>query len=507
MKRLATMVAVGAVVVGLALPAAAQQQNFTVTFGGQMRVFGLAWDNMTDFQDTDKGQNPVEKQVGLAATRNKDSEAYYFQRWRLYTTVESADKNAKAVWAIEVGDITWGLGGGASGDIQGTGVTARTGNNTGGAFGADGVNVETKNLYLQFNIPWVPNSNILLGIHNVVWLGSPAGAFMDDDGAGIQLNFKFDPVDLQLYTVKLDENTRANADDNDMYAARIGVNLTPDTRVTVEGLIVSQQCFARRAAPAGTTGSCVSTDFGDTYWVGGTAGTKLAGVTLHGSLVYGQRKLWSAPNQNIIEESGFGVQLIAQAPIGPLAVTGQAWYTDGDKNRITGGGCADVTVHPECGKLPAGLDFSTNAQSQNLTRDSDKMPIPDTGASWGNMPYIAEFIRGLFTVGAPGFGSTHYADVSGTWGVGGSVSYSLTPAFSVAGGIGYISATEDRTTGGCAGGAGCGGGVYGDHAVEFDAGANYRYNANLTLNLLGGYVVPDQGDDAWGVLFRTQFSF
>jgi hypothetical protein len=36
---------------------------------------------------------------------------------------------------------------------------------------------------------------------------------------------------------------------------------------------------------------------------------------------------------------------------------------------------------------------------------------------------------------------------------------------------------------------------------------NYRFNANVVLNLIGGYIIADQGDDAWGVAFRTQYSF
>ncbi|MBI4014217.1 MAG: hypothetical protein HY359_18010 [Candidatus Rokubacteria bacterium] len=512
MKRLGMAVAAVAVILMSAMPAKAQQQSFTVTFGGQMRVYGLVWDNMTDFTDTGKNSTAFGTLIGGA----KDSEAYYFQRWRLYTTVESADKNAKVVWAIEVGDITWGLGGGASGAEYGGGG-ARTGPSQGGGLGNDGVNVETKNLYLQFNIPWVPGANILLGAHNIVFMASPAGGFMDDDGAGIQFNWKMDPVDLQLYTVKTDENTRASADDNTMYAARLGVNVTPDTRVTAEFLTVDQQCFARRAAPAGspagTVGSCVSADLGDTWWGGLTAGTKIAGITLHGSFVYGQRQLFSATNQNLVEESGWGLQFVGQVPLGPLATWWQAWYTSGDKARPTGGGCADVTVHPACGKLIQGLDFSTQANSTNLLGDSDKLPIPITGASWGNVPFVAEFLRGMFLVGAPGFGSTHYADATGTWGIGGSATYALTPAFSLGGGVAFLAATEDSqgcVVTGLPGGpvsTRCGGGVYGDNAIEIDGGVIWRYNPNLTITGLAGYVVPDEGDDAWGVTFRTQFSF
>ena len=58
-------------------------------------------DNITDFKNSEGGLN-------------RDSKSFYFQRWRLFTNVESADKKARAVWALEVGDITWGTGGGAS---------------------------------------------------------------------------------------------------------------------------------------------------------------------------------------------------------------------------------------------------------------------------------------------------------------------------------------------------------------------------------------------------------
>ena len=61
----------------------------------------------------------VRQHHGLQGQRrhgaNRDSNSFYFQRWRLFTNVESADKKAKAVWGLEVGDITWGTGGGASG--------------------------------------------------------------------------------------------------------------------------------------------------------------------------------------------------------------------------------------------------------------------------------------------------------------------------------------------------------------------------------------------------------
>jgi hypothetical protein len=105
MKRAVMRLAVGVLILGSALSAMAQAP--TVSFGGQMRVYGYSFNNITDFKDTAAD--------GKGGQANKDSSSAYFQRFRLSTTIESADKKAKAFWTLEIGDITWGNGGGASG--------------------------------------------------------------------------------------------------------------------------------------------------------------------------------------------------------------------------------------------------------------------------------------------------------------------------------------------------------------------------------------------------------
>ena len=84
MKRALALLVGGVLILGSALAAHAQAP--TVSFGGQMRVYGFAFNNITDFKDS--GPNGA----------NRDSQSFYFQRWRLWTNVESADKKAKAVW-------------------------------------------------------------------------------------------------------------------------------------------------------------------------------------------------------------------------------------------------------------------------------------------------------------------------------------------------------------------------------------------------------------------------
>jgi hypothetical protein len=96
MKRALALLVGGVLILGSALAAHAQAP--TVSFGGQMRVYGFVMDNVSDFKDSQGGGS-------------RDSNSFYFQRWRLWTNVESADKKAKAVWGLEVGDITWGNGG------------------------------------------------------------------------------------------------------------------------------------------------------------------------------------------------------------------------------------------------------------------------------------------------------------------------------------------------------------------------------------------------------------
>ncbi len=509
MKRALALLVGGVLVLGSVLTAYAQAP--TVSFGGQMRVYGFTYNNITDFRDSDKGQF-------------RDSNSFYFQRFRLFTTIESADKKARAYWALEIGDIIWGSDGGASGGEFGcTGSTrtapgtvtvpppagsppgtagtvlpvsygtpsagTRTNNGAGGCLGADGVNVETKNIYLWFDTgEWAPGTSVLLGIHNIVFLNSPWGAFLDDDAAGIQLNWKGDPVDVQFWTAKVSEGNTApcgvlnlptnnhcagNADDIDMYALRVGVNVTKDLRFTLEGLVVNNNALAGH-------------DFGDTFWVGGTVAAKVATINLDGGFVYGQRKLPNAtPGGSLLEESGYGFYAIARAPVGPVNVNAIGWYTSGDSTR------------GPCGQNPKGTPNQACNSNGPLTKKSDKLPVPATGDSWdaGGMPFIGEFIGGLSTIGNPAVGQDLYNDVTGTYGFGASAQFALTPAITIGGGGAFVLASDADSP------------KWGSNVFEIDGGIIYKFNANLTITGIAGYLIPDSGDNAWALAFRTQFAF
>lgn len=477
MKRAVMLLVAGALVLGSALSAKAQAP--TVSFGGQMRIHGFTYNNIFDYKDSANGQF-------------RDSESYYFQRFRLFTTIESADKKAKAFWALEIGDITWGNGGGASGGSYGcngssptvpvtvggvagaygtAGAGTRVGPSSGGCIGADGVNVETKQIWIWANTSdFLPGTSVQLGIQPVTFLGGgPLGAFMDsEDAPAITLNWKMDPVDVQLWTSKLAEFANANADDVDGYTLRVGVNLTKDMRLTLEGIVIDQKNLAGQS-------------FGDNFWFGATFSTKMGNINLHASALYGQRVFARAagvPAGSPFEESGFGGYVAVTAPVGPVSVFGVAWYTTGD-DAVGPGSCTPNVAPGTCG-----------AAARTLTKDSDKLPMVTAGSGWfgGGGPYIAEWLFSTQALGSPGVGRGQllYADPTGTWGLGGSASYNLTPALSVGGGVALVAATDAD-------------GPFGANLFEIDLGMNYRFNPNLVLNLIGGYQIPDNGDGAWGL--------
>ena len=492
MKRALALLVGGVLILGSALAAHAQAP--TVRFGGQMRIYGFATDNLSDFKDSD-GTGP-----------NRDSQSLFFQRWRLFTTVESADKKAKADWALEVGDITWGSAVAPTrtapsaaparrhqrdwaratvprgrlrvrrphdATVTNPGSTTRTGNSAGGCTGADGVNVETKNIYLWLDTgDWAAGTSTSSVSAYMVFMNGPLGAFADDDAAGIILNWKGEMVDVQAWTAKLGEGNTANADDTDAYALRVGVNVTKEIRVTLEGLYPERAVHAWPGLRRHLLDRC--------HRVGPRSA--MSSSMARSSTASGRispRRVQAADQR--AKRAGFGAFVLARIPIGPLTVNALGWYTEGDQNRPPGGGAQGA-----------------GSNTVRLTADSDKLPMPWQGGGWfnGGGAYMGEWMLGLSTIGNPGPGGVAgqtFGDPTGTYGVGSSVIYALTPALSIGGGGAYIGASDQ-------------GGIWGDYVIELDAGLTYRFNPNVTFNLFAGYMFPDSGDDAWGAAFRTVFS-
>lgn len=171
-KNLTILIAL-LVAIAVAAPAMAAVE---FKYGGQFRARWISGNNIVDGTDDDTN-------FTSAGGNGNDHTNFADQRLRLYFTFQSSE-NLKLVVKLEMGDIAWGD----------EGSVGRTGPSRGGQIGADGVNVELKNAYVDFAIPCTP-TRALIGIQGLSLLDS---WIIDDDFAAAVLVTKLDPFKITL---------------------------------------------------------------------------------------------------------------------------------------------------------------------------------------------------------------------------------------------------------------------------------------------------------------------
>jgi hypothetical protein len=119
-----------------------------------------------------------------------DSRQMIDQRLRLMATY-SLNDNVSIVYFAEI-DTPWGI--------------------SGGSLGADAVNVETKNAYLNLKSG---DTAAKLGVHAVA--DAYQGVLYNDDMAGVSVSHKMGNANFNLLYAKLYEDDRSNDDDVDFY--------------------------------------------------------------------------------------------------------------------------------------------------------------------------------------------------------------------------------------------------------------------------------------------------
>ena len=167
LTRFTTTIAVAAALGATAVPALALENEFH----GMFRVRGIV-SNLDDYRsaffDATDGSGTA-KPLGNPGTRS-----YIEQRARLLY-IAKANDDLKLHTHFEV-DSRWGDS------------SYAVGRNQGGAIGADSVNLETKNVYLDFNIPSTP-LNVKVGIQP--FADSLKGIFVNADAAGALATARF----------------------------------------------------------------------------------------------------------------------------------------------------------------------------------------------------------------------------------------------------------------------------------------------------------------------------
>jgi hypothetical protein len=128
-----------------------------------------------------------------------DSTQYVTQRMRMYFNA-IASENLKLVYKNEI-DMEWGDG------------AAGVGRNTGGGLGGDQINLETKNVYLEFMVPDTP-VKATLGLQGITL---HKGWFISDDIGAARFDMNFDPISVTTYWAGaggLEGNDSVSSDDN-----------------------------------------------------------------------------------------------------------------------------------------------------------------------------------------------------------------------------------------------------------------------------------------------------
>jgi hypothetical protein len=287
-KKLLAVTAACALSAATAVPALALENEFH----GMFRVFGI----VNNFGDGKGG--PIIK-AGLLSEDSK-TRSYVEQRARLMY-IAKANDDLKLVTHFEI-DSRWG-------DASYT-----DGRNKGGAIGADTTNLETKNVYLDFNIPSTA-INAKVGIQP--WTDSYGGIFVNADMAGALVSAKYAGFTNSLGWFRFDEER----------------NTLPG-KATRDLLVLDSKYALSKDAKVGGSYYLLNTDYrGDdntyTHMVGLNGEFKLDPVTLG---AFGMYQFGQTPFSDNSDLSAFAAGVTAKGKLGIGTLRFAALYTSGDRN-------------------------------------------------------------------------------------------------------------------------------------------------------------------------------
>jgi len=203
-------------IMGIAIPAAAA--NFA--FHGDMNNRALVWTNHNDWLNANNDS--------FGVINNKTvSDEYAELKYRFWTEIGDDDDNIKGVYAIEIGGVRWGREG--------------SGKSQGGSFSGDGVNVETRWAYLDFQLPFIERkARTRMGLQSF-----DANHYFWQETATV-LNFTSlitDKIDYELAYIRsvdkfneIADTANDDIDNVDSFYGRINAKPTDNLKIGLFGL-------------------------------------------------------------------------------------------------------------------------------------------------------------------------------------------------------------------------------------------------------------------------------
>lgn len=240
--------------------------------------------------------------------KDAPTENYFVQRVRLGYTAKATD-DVKLVTKFELDYAFWGNN------------SYTTGRNTGGALGADSVNIETKNLYLDLNLPYHLNTRI--GMQG--YYDSFKGFIFDADMAGILLSHEYENAGVALGFFRFGDRTNTPTDysnldtigkyTQDMLSLDGKYNISKATKIGAAYYYFSDN----RATPADVK----------VHTIGLNGETLVGPVTLSGFVLTQFGDL-----SNTQKAKGFAFNIGGKMPLAGGTIRSELIYAGGGKNAL-----------------------------------------------------------------------------------------------------------------------------------------------------------------------------
>jgi hypothetical protein len=371
-------------------------------------------------------------------------------KYRLWVEAATDDGKVKGVYAIELGAIRFGDGSTLGGSTKG------------GAFSGDGINIETRWAYTDFQLPGVASkARVSIGlipfkVNSFVW---------EETAMGVQFKGAAGPMDYTLAWVRGRESSLNNDTDDDLFedldALLARVDLKPVKNVNL-GLFALYQ--GRDPGSDDITAFAPATQyqvkllpavdlalytFGtDGSW---TTPTSFGNVFLNWDLVYQGGSL----DDNTVNRdvSAYLAHFDLGANFGKHRLTYTTWYASGDDNRTDGD--VENFMSTDVDRFDSIIFFEGGYLDDNYFTEA---------------PHILD--KGLF------FNKL-------------ALDCKLSDKLSVGGALLYLQTAENLALGG--------GATSKKLGTEIDAYLSYKLYANTEIAINAGYLFADDGMDAFEI--------
>jgi hypothetical protein len=296
-KKLLVLAAAGALTAATAVPALALENEFHGSF--------TTFYNLSNFSAT-----------GVLAD-DAPTQNYFVERMRLGYTAKASDQ-VKLVSRFEFDYRFWGNSA-YNTRPDGSGTT-RDG---GGAVGADTVNMETKNIYLELDYP-VVNAKIGMMANNDAF----KGLLFDADMAGVLLAHNYTNAGVSVGYFRLNDSNDGDAigkNNNDLFLLEGKYNLTKTTKIGAGYYYIVDDSTVNTPANAAANG--LGTTFGrgaSVHTVGLNAEGVIGPVTLNALAM----KQFGDFNEDA-DAKGLAVNVGARVALGGGTLRSEFLFVDG----------------------------------------------------------------------------------------------------------------------------------------------------------------------------------